>query len=184
MHNTILHFFSSFAFFGIIWVLLTKHCNIHLSWVLAIPMRVPICPCGEAVCLSCPDWLRPLMYPRSEPSAECSVRMFLTLTYLPCLFIRGKKQTRQVFNTKFPWGHYYFYPNDKSLYTYKAKNFAIYLLLGKRLARREILKFLNGAASSIIGSNLFFKSSSLVSVCVSTGIGIIVYWSGDPAYKY
>ena len=103
-----------------------------------------VCPCGEAVCLSCPDWLKPLMCPRSEPSAECSARMCLTLTYLPCLFIRGKKQTRQVFNTKFPWAHHYFYPNDKA---YKAKNFAIYLLLGKRQARRENLKFLNVAAS-------------------------------------
>ena len=109
--------------------------------------------------------------------SECSSHSHI---YLVCLF--GEKSRLDKFLT----------PNSHGVTTifiqmtkaYKAKNFASYLLLGKRLARREILKFLNGAASSIIGSNLFFKSSSLVSVCVSTGIGIIVYWSGDPAYKY
>ena len=155
MHNTILHFFSSFAFLA----------SSEFCWQNIVTFTCPeswqfpcVCPSAHVARLSaCPAQTDSGLWCIPGPSqvlsvlSECSSHSHI---YLVCLF--GEKSRLDKFLTPNSHGPTMFSLN-RNTKAYKAKNFAIYLLLGKRQARRENLKFLNVAESSIIGSNLFFQ---------------------------
>ena len=128
----------SFSSFGLIWVLLTKH-----SPVLAIPMRVPT-SAHVARLSSLPVPPQTVTLALMSPSqVQCWVFCpNVSHTNIFTLFVYSvKKQTRKVFTPPHSHStHVVIYHFPKTTASNSLDNFLyIYLLLGKRQARRKIL---------------------------------------------